>query len=169
MNMALTQATISNPDLQRFIGEQLITIVAQMAKTKTDSKLENAYQLLDQYFPLENGSHAQVKSYVIYYQNLMAFMQDGSETGLQTARQFVALSGHKSEPSAILLKSPLGHIEIDFNRCSDTGRSNPAGICNIQVQTSNKTWVSLLHEGQVTNSIDKHGEFTAKDGEDYQL
>ena len=35
--------------------------------------LDYSTAMLDKLFPLEHGSHQQVKSYVVYYQHLLAF------------------------------------------------------------------------------------------------
>lgn len=136
--------------------------------------LDSARRFLDEHCPLEHGSHQDVISYVVYYQHLLAFFADGSQTGLQTPGQFVALSGHKDDPSALVFKVGDVHIEVSFDRTAGKGRENAAHIEDIQIETSlTKTiscriWLSLLHGAKSTQKVgDK--VFTDKEGEDYRL
>ncbi|MCG9713713.1 malate synthase [Shewanella insulae] len=139
--------------------------------------LTYAKQILDQYFPLSQGSHQDVCSYVIYYKQLLAFFADGSQSGLAQPRQFVALSGHKCEPSSLVLKNNGFHIEIALDRRGEQGRHDLAGINDVQVEAALmtivdneqspclRTWTSL-----VTGQADQHcKEFTSKDGTEYRL
>jgi malate synthase len=143
-------------------------------------QLDIAKQYLDEHCPLDHGSHLQVTHYVVYYNHLMAFFADGSHCGLKYPKQFVALCGHKDDPTALLLKKTDGlHIEMAFNRCGDAGKSDNAHIDDIQVETplssleqspqSNaftRLWMSFLHGVQHAPCA-KH--YTAKDGKDYLL
>ncbi|OHU84908.1 MULTISPECIES: malate synthase [Pseudoalteromonas] len=143
-------------------------------------KLSIAKQYLDQHCPLDHGSHQQATHYVVYYNHLMAFFADGSHCGLKYPKQFVALCGHRDDPSAILLKKADNlHIEIAFNRCGETGKIDHANIDDIQVETQlssvdqqaqhtqlNRLWMSFL-TGVQTATLCK--QYTAKDGSDYLL
>ncbi|KAF7764113.1 malate synthase [Pseudoalteromonas citrea] len=147
-------------------------------------KLELAKRLLDEQCPLDNGSHSQTTHYVVYYNHLMAFFADGSHCGLKHPNQFVALCGHKDDPTAILLKKSDGlHIELTFNRCGNTGKCDNAHIDDIQIETQlsalnnedeqpqlKRLWVSFLtgvqHSLCETSSMK---QYTDKQGNDYQL
>ncbi|MFV7769673.1 malate synthase [Shewanella marisflavi] len=139
--------------------------------------LTYAKQILDQYFPLDQGSHQDVCSYVIYYKQLLAFFADGSQSGLAQPKQFVALSGHKCEPSSLVLKNNGFHVEIAIDRRGEQGRHDLAGVNDVQVEAAlmtivnseqspcQRSWTSL-----VTGQADKHcKEFTSKDGNEYCL
>ncbi|NOU52192.1 malate synthase [Pseudoalteromonas sp. JBTF-M23] len=143
----------------------------------TSEKLDIAKEYLDQHCPLDHGSHLHATHYVVYYNHLMAFFADGNHCGLKYPKQFVALCGHRDDPSAILLrKDDQLHIELSFNRCGDSGRLDRANIDDIQVETplssvSSKTelkrlWMSFLHGVQNTANLKL---YTAKDGSDYSL
>lgn len=145
-------------------------------------KMANAKQLLDRLFPLANGSHAEVVCYVVYYQHLLACFADGSQCGLKQPQQFVALSGHRSEPEAILLKDDCGcHLELSFDRQGCIGSRDCAAIEDIQLErclidgrcqdnSLKREWISLLHnDGGQPRSNKSCKRFTTKDGHEYQL
>lgn len=136
-----------------------------------------AKQVLDQHFPLSNGSHQDVCSYVIYYKQLLAFFADGSQSGLAEPKQFVALTGHKCEPTSLVLKNNGFHVEVSINRRGVYGCNDLAGIDDVQVEAtlmtivnsqqapSQRSWTSLV-SGQA-GSCNK--QFTSKDGTEYEV
>ncbi|WP_144211649.1 aldolase/citrate lyase/malate synthase family protein [Shewanella donghaensis] len=169
MNMTTMNNSTAAHNLNSFIEEQIVA-------TSTDAdKIANAKVFLDNNFPLASGSHAEVSSYVIYYTHLLAFMEDGSQCGLQNPCQFVALTGHKSDPTSIVLKNNDTHVEVSFDRNGELGANDPAHIEDIQVAlpiknlpTPYKQWVSMLH----SRCLPTEGNckvFTAKDGSDYAM
>ncbi len=153
---------------------------------------------LDETFPLTTGSHRDVASYMVYYQHLLAVFSDGSSCGLKNPCQFVALSGHKSEPTSIVLKNNGLHIEIAINRQGTNGSRDLAGIDDIQIEaalttvmdfepTTNaeskieayRNWLGLV-QGDLEVFSDNNGQrltrhvnhdkiFTQKHGDDLQL
>jgi malate synthase len=157
-----------------------------------------AKDFLDQIFPLESGSHHDVTSYLVYYQHLLAMFPDGETQGLRDPKQFVALSGHKSEPSALVLKNQELHVIIDINRHGPNGHADMAGVDDILIEAALITqqefskpednqptidgyrhWLGLM-QGDLTAQFDKNDRpikrqlnkdkhFTCKDGEDYIL
>ena len=149
--------------------------------------LINAKGFLDKVFPLARGSHKDVRSYVVYYQHLLAYFEDGSHSGLAEPSQFVALSGHKDDPSSIVLKNNGFHLELTLDRNGINGIEDPAHIDDIQVEIGlltsiepnhtlagaeqqlriSRNWSSLIRGDGATDMARK--AFTAKDGEDYRL
>ncbi|GAA0817609.1 malate synthase [Colwellia asteriadis] len=156
---------------------------ANLSPENGTQKLDIAKRYLDEHCPLDNGSHTEVAHYVVYFNHLLAFFTDGRHCGLQAPKQFVALCGHRDDPSALLLKKADGlHIEIAFNRCGETGKNDAAHIDDIQVETALSTlenkaepqlkrlWMSFLTGVQHTlcdTNSDK--SFTGKNGDDYQF
>ena len=154
-----------------------------------------AKQFLDRVFPLARGSHRDVCSYLVYYQHLLAFFNDGSQSGLLNPGQFVALSGHKEAPTALVLKNGNDcHVELIINPQGEFGKRDPAAIDDIQVQTRDSSlprlgssaghsnqhalWFSLLHSAVQTRASETpepcyitkgNKEFTAKDGAIYRV
>ena len=104
----------------------------------TTASQEETKAYLDQHFALETGSHADVKNYVVYYHHLLAFFEDGSQSGLVNPVQFVALCGHKCAPDSIVLKrgDMSSHVEIAINRKGNRGAKDCAGIQDILVETN---------------------------------
>lgn len=124
---------------QNYESEQYMSEVVSMF-TELDEQtnlqvINYSKQFLDSVFPLEHGSHKNVKSYVVYYRHLLAFLDDGTQSGLMHPEQFVALSGHKENPSSIVLKTNGYHVEVIFNPCGTHGRKDLANIDDIQVET----------------------------------
>jgi len=156
---------------------------ANLSLENGNQKLDIAKRYLDEHCPLDNGSHLQVTHYIVYFNHMMAFFADGTHCGLKSSKQFVALCGHRDDPSAILLKKDDGlHVEITFNRCGETGKNDAAHIDDIQFETQlstvenqaesqlNRLWMSFL-TGVQHALCDASGvkNFTAKNGDDYQL
>jgi len=151
---------------------------------ETCQKMTLAKQYLDEHCPLDQGSHTQVTHYLVYYNHLMAFFADGSHCGLKCPKQFVALCGHRDDPTAILLKKQDElHIELSFNRRGNAGQTDIAHIDDIQMETQlsavesrneatqlKRLWISFLTG--IEYSIVKDGRskaYTAKDGTEYML
>jgi malate synthase len=105
---------------------------------EADAAKVNAKAYLDKHFALESGSHSDVKNYVVYYHHLLAFLKDGSQSGLANPSQFVALCGHKCAPDSIVLKqsSMTLHTEILFDRKGTRGANDNAGVQDILVETN---------------------------------
>lgn len=202
MNMptkALTQETNQTMNLtlgfDSFINEE-VSILNGLNEKRVKELMTYSKSFLDKVFPLEQGSHQDVSSYVIYYKHLLAFFPDGSKSGLKTPNQFVALSGHKSEPTSIVLKNDGFHVELIFNKNGTRGIKDIAGIDDIQVETTKaifgasvaandetvktaKRWFSMIRsddelvmdaEGnQLCRCVDVAKAFTDKDGKDYKI
>lgn len=104
------------------------------------------FQMLDSTFPLHDGSHKDVKQYVIYYRHLMVFFEDGSHCGLDNPKQFVAFTGGKESPDSLLLQLGDNHMELIFDKNKAKSLSN---LCDVLVEFPLKR------------------EFTAPDGQMY--
>ena len=95
-----------------------------------------ARDFLDQTYPLAEGSHRDAVAYMVYFQNLLVILADGSTTGLQQPEQFVGRNGPSDKPESILLKHNGTHTEILFDCNGKTGRNDPASINDIQLEAS---------------------------------
>ncbi|EMQ2877994.1 hypothetical protein V9N52_003291 [Vibrio navarrensis] len=168
-----------------FIAEAVFAVEAVSSSEQNEKQLK-AKQLLDRLFPLENGSHQDVTSYVIDYRHLMAYFADGTHSGLRSPKHFVAFTGGKEDPCSILLRDETGsHVEVMLGCHKGTGCVELIEIDDIQLETRTtfspsltgdaptamRHWISLV-KGDVNgkpmaSSEDK--EYTAKNGEDYIL
>ena len=200
MNMpAMNDLQTSNNGTSTLGFDNFINEEVSILKALNDKRLQElmtySKSFLDKVFPLENGSHQEVSSYVIYYNHLLAFFPNGEKSGLENPSQFVALSGHKSEPTSIVLKNDGFHVEMIFNKNGTRGMKDLAGIDDIQVETtkanfgaeqaandeqaSGKRWFSMIRNddelvfddqgNQVCRCVDVKKAFTDKYGEDYQI
>jgi len=145
---------------------------------------------LDIAFPLTEGSHHDVTSYMVYFQNLMMILADGSTSGLQNPGQFVAKSGPCDKPEAILLLQNGLHVELGFDTCRAAESTDLAGINDVQIEIVKSSCSELsaptvdakceryrnlmLNAFSPTeplqgNSNELTSKFTAKCGDQYQV
>jgi malate synthase len=168
-----------------FIAEAVFAVEAVSAEQQSEKQVK-AKQLLDRMFPLENGSHQDVSSYVIDYRHVMAYFKDGTHSGLKSPKHFVAYTGEKEDPKSILFKDESGsHVEVMFGCHKGTGCVELMDIDDIQLETRTtfspelignaptamRHWISLIKGDKkgkpMACSEDK--EYTAKNGDDYFL
>ena len=118
-----------------FIAEAVFAVEAVSAEQQSEKQVK-AKQLLDRMFPLENGSHQDVSSYVIDYRHVMAYFKDGTHSGLKSPKHFVAYTGEKEDPKSILFKDESGsHVEVMFGCHKGTGCVELMDIDDIQLET----------------------------------
>jgi malate synthase len=180
---------------ESFIKEE-VTLISSLNDARIQQMMDYSKQFLDKVFPLSQGSHKDVRSYVVYYQHLLAFFEDGTQAGLKQPKQFVALSGHKEDPTSIVLQNYEGsHVEIIFNANGKRGSKDRACIDDIQIETKSMDlgdisiaandentqthWFSMVrgdseittHKSgkRVCRCVDKKKAFTGKDGEEYRI
>lgn len=169
-----------------FIAEAVFAVEA-VKVNQIREKQQKAKQMLDRLFPLENGSHQSVSSYVIDYHHVLAFFKDGTHSGLKYPKQFAAFTGLRDAPASILLRDDTGsHAEIIFGCQKGTGCVELVTIDDILLETrttfgtndgsgaSNSTlrhWISLVKGDTCGQSItcSEDREYTAKNGDDYLL
>jgi malate synthase len=204
MNMATNEITtkmtthknqLESLGFDSFINEE-VSILNTLNEKRMTELMSYSKSFLDKVFPLEQGSHQDVSSYVIYYKHLLAFFPDGRKSGLSAPNQFVALSGHKNEPTSIVLKNDGFHVELVFNKNGSRGIKDIAGIDDIQLETTraifgtaaaanddnlnnSKRWFSMIRSddelvmdasgNQLCRCVDVEKAFTDKDGKDYQI
>jgi len=186
MNMQSNTLTLTKELGFDAIISKEITMIDEYLKQHQVSLSNYAKAFLDKSFPLAQGSHKDVVSYVVYYNHLLAFLENGQQSGLEEPKQFVALCGHKEEPEAILLKENERFVEITFNKCGLIGKNDKANIEDIQVETQQESetgkkrmWFSMISDnrevrldtdGKVTYCCrDEIKSFTAKDGTTFEI
>jgi len=147
-----TSQTRSLSEFDQYITNEIDIIESQQVQQQ--ARLSSyAKGFLDKVFPLTQGSHQEVISYVVYYQHILAFFADGSHAGLENPKQFVALCGHREQPEAILLKENDRYVEITFDRNGTMGKLDLANIDDIQVETNQideqenvRGWFSMIKD-----------------------
>ncbi|MDD9194378.1 hypothetical protein PVK62_00835 [Aliivibrio sp. S3MY1] len=181
--MAITNINNTNNAQQEtpFMAEAVYA-VERMDKYHTEEKQYQIKNLLDQLFPLTKGSHQDVTNYLLDYHHLVVFFKDGGCSGLRNPGKFVAFTGHRSSPDSILLKDNSGsHVEVIFGK-SEAGKNTLSVIDDIQMETCTtftqdfslaamRHWISLLkRDGKSQPKAHQEDkEYTAKNGDDYQL
>lgn len=138
MNMPIANANRLEIQKQSFAPE-LVTPFDLIAQHVTSDVLNNAFkpsEMLDQHFALQNGSHKDVKQYVVYFRHIMAFFADGSHCGLDKPKQFVAFLGCKESPESIVLKENNVHIELVLNIHNSINQDGAAARIEIPTQST---------------------------------
>ena len=142
-------------------GTNAISNSGELASTKAFNPqrglavINEAKNFLDLHFPLNEGSHHDVSSYLVYYQHLLAFFPDGSESGLKKACQFVAFDGSKNDPSYLLLKNNGLHIGLQIDRHGKIGSTDKAGLDDIQIESALTTIMDFEDSVSAVDSNDK--------------
>lgn len=122
MNMPIAAVNRLEVEKQSFVPELVTTFGETHQHVNSDliNSCPEPSEILDQRFALQNGSHKDVKQYLVYFCHIMAFFPDGSHCGLAQPKQFVAFLGCKESPESILLKENNMHIELVLNTRSDS-------------------------------------------------
>jgi malate synthase len=117
MNMPLAAVNRLEIEKQSFVPELIATFGEKRAHMTSDliNNCLEPSEILDQHFALQNGSHKDVKQYVVYFCHIMAFFADGTHCGLAQPKQFVAFLGCKEIPESIVLIENNVHIELVLN------------------------------------------------------
>ncbi len=124
-------------------------------QARGEQVIRKAKAFLDDVFPLENGSHQSVTSYVVYYHHLLAFFEDGSQSGLQQPSKLVAVNGQRSEPEAVLLRNNGLHVEIKFDRNDTNGAKDKANISDIIIESALSTIMDCEDSVAAVDAEDK--------------
>ncbi len=119
--------------------------------------IEFAKGFLDQAAALDGASHKEAVRYSVKEGSLVITLKDGSSSKLKVPEAFAGYRGDKDLPEAVLLKHHGLHFEIQIDRASDIGKSDPAGIKDI------------LMEAAVTVIMDCEDSVAAVDAEDKVL
>ncbi len=124
-------------------------------KSRGKQVIKYCREILDKVFPLSEGSHSEVSSYVVYYQHLLAFFPDGKSSGLKDPTQFVAFDGFREDPKAIVLKNNSLHIEINIDPTGKIGQDDLAGVEDILVESALTTIMDFEDSVSAVDSEDK--------------
>ncbi|MCH1925962.1 malate synthase [Shewanella sp. C32] len=166
MSLPLTELKTHHP---RIAAAVLAT--ESLRQRHIADKLHHAKQLMDELFPLSQGSHQDVASYLVYYQHLLACHKDGVLSGLRQPSQFVALGGQREQPQSLLLKHESGcHLALCFDVQGDIGANDAANLQDVCLENGHlpqqqRHWLSLLHDAPLLAAMEQN--FTASNGRQY--
>ncbi|MGB5489159.1 MAG: malate synthase G [Lysobacterales bacterium] len=135
--------------------------------------------VLDQAAPLAAGSHADSTAYRIDNGVLKISLSDGTCVALTDPEQFVGYTGSAENPTSILIKNNLLHLDIQINPSSPVGSGDAAGISDVIVEAAlttimdcedsvaavdaedkalvYKNWLGLM-KGDLEESLEKNGK-----------
>jgi malate synthase len=114
-----------------------------------------ARHVLDRCAPLKRGSHVGSTGYRVEGGALVVTLQDGRETTLKSARQFVGHQGPANAPAGVLLVHHGLHLDIRIDRGTPIGASDPAGVCDLVVESALSTILDLEDSVAVVDAEDK--------------
>ena len=95
-----------------------------------------ARSLLDQVAPLAKGCHADATGYTVVGDRLQVVLKDGVQTALTHAPTFAGWRGSPEQPAGILLRHHGLHFDVCIDRDHPIGRTDPAGIADIVVESA---------------------------------
>ena len=135
--------------------------------------------VLDQAAPLAAGSHADSTAYRIDNGVLKISLSDGTRVALTDPEQFVGYAGSAENPTSILIKNNLLHLDIQINPGTPVGSGDAAGISDVIVEAAlttimdcedsvaavdaedkalvYKNWLGLM-KGDLEESLEKNGK-----------
>ena len=117
--------------------------------------IEAADGLLDELFPLAQGSHAQVERYTADERGFVAFTGT-SEAGLADTAQFAGFREPDNEGrAAVLLRRNGLHVELTVDPTHQVGRQHHAGVADVLVESAVTTIVDLEDSVATVDGEDK--------------
>jgi len=122
-----------------------------------------AKDFLDANLPLATGSHHDALSYRVGSPaagadgapGLEVALPDGKITTLAVAGAFIGFQGEPATPSVILLKHHGLHVELHIDRRHLIGKTDPAGISDVVVESALTTIQDCEDSVTAVNAADK--------------
>jgi len=117
--------------------------------------IEYARYVLDRTAPLRKGSHINAVGYRVEAGKLAVTLKDGTQTGLAEPAQFSGYQGDAAAPSSVLLQHHGLHLDIRIDRSTAIGKTDPAGIADLVLESALSTILDLEDSVAVVDAEDK--------------
>ncbi|WP_310614304.1 malate synthase G [Limnohabitans sp.] len=114
-----------------------------------------ARNVLDRTAPLKSGSHVDSTGYAVVNGELVVTLKGGKTTKLAKAAQFVGFQGKMAEPSSVLFVHNGLHLDLQINRNTPIGATDPAGVSDLIVEAALSTILDLEDSVAVVDADDK--------------
>lgn len=114
-----------------------------------------ARSVLDQAAPLSGASHADAVAYRLQDGALAVTLRSGATASLADPGALVGYLGEASDPSAVLLRHNGLHIEIQIDRQSAIGKTDPAGVSDLLMEAALSTILDLEDSIAAVDAQDK--------------
>jgi len=113
-----------------------------------------ARNVLDQAAPLANGSHKDATGYRVKDGQLVVTLHS-SDTSLKDPAAFVGYQGDAAAPSSVLLKHHGIHLDLQIDRSTAIGKTDPAGVSDVVMEAALSTILDLEDSVAVVDAADK--------------
>ena len=114
-----------------------------------------ARAFLDAAAPLSVGSWADAVGFSTTGGRLAIDLGAGRSAGLTGAAAFAGFTGRPEAPTALLLRHNGLHVEIVIDRASPIGRTDPAGIADVVLESALSTIMDMEDSVAAVDSADK--------------
>ena len=95
-----------------------------------------AKDFLDKYFPLSNGSHAEVTNYSVIDNELTIKLSDNTETNLRENNKYIGFNKINEDIYEVLLKNNNLHVILSFDKNSLIGSSDKSSLQDVILESA---------------------------------
>ncbi len=113
-----------------------------------------ARALLDEIVPLSGARWTDARGFAIEESRLVVKI-DGGATGLKDESRFAGYLGGSTKPTQFLLKNNGLHVEVLIDATSDIGRSDPAHISDVRLESALTTIMDFEDSIAAVDAEDK--------------